>query len=192
MPLSLEVICCPNCFSNHSSNIFTDHRIAGQLGKTIISVGQCDNCGFIFNTPRPTLDEIDRFYSSAMTASGQIYQDESSQGHYPKLMINRAQFLNNISSINKNLKALDIGCGNGGFIKAVKTQFPNLHISGIDPSLQAVKNCINANLDVSQNGVEDLGSSGIDCEYDLISIISVLEHIPNPKLALTKISNLYL
>lgn len=78
---------------------------------------------------------------------------------------------------NKAVKILDIGCGYGQTLIALrKAEYEN--ISGIDISEEAVKYCVENNLDVVQ--ISDIASFADrnQNQYDYLIMSHVLEHLP--------------
>jgi 2-polyprenyl-3-methyl-5-hydroxy-6-metoxy-1,4-benzoquinol methylase len=87
------------------------------------------------------------------------------------------QWLATHHTLPKTGKLLDIGCGNGAFLKAFGARYPEWRMSGLelDSRNQRVIEAI--------PGVEALHVGKIDSlkdSFDLIVIIHALEHIPNP------------
>lgn len=76
-----------------------------------------------------------------------------------------------------NGRALDVGCGNGQFLKAFGAAYPGWRLSGteFDGKYRAIVEAL--------PGVEKLHTeplSDLPVGFDLISLIHVLEHIENP------------
>jgi len=93
--------------------------------------------------------------------------------------------------INKNCSILDIGCGLGQNLLALKKLgFSNL--TGIDISIKAVEHCKKNGLNVSLiNNIKDLA---IEKKYDFIIMSHILEHIERNEIinTLKHIRNNYL
>ena len=72
---------------------------------------------------------------------------------------------------------LDIGCGDGRFLKEVQNSYGNKRLLGIDASQKAIELArrINPALEFVQQNI--LGSS-ITSDYDFATLLDVLEHIP--------------
>lgn len=72
---------------------------------------------------------------------------------------------------------LDIGCGNGSFLRSFNKQFPDWNLYGYE------QNDSNRNLILGQNGVQDFFSE-LSCtitqQFDIISMIYVIEHMIDP------------
>lgn len=185
MTLEFEKVKCPLCSTDNDKDLYFDKRMAGASGEVEISVKQCSKCGFIYNSPRLSEIGLNTYYENSDLGSGQVFRDESAKGHYSILHTERANFLK--SSLTQNIKfnLLDIGCGNGGFLNAVIKQIPYCNARGLDPSNLAVKNCKQIDIEVIQGSVNDLSSMNLD--VDIVSMISVLEHLPNPREALKEI-----
>ena len=80
-------------------------------------------------------------------------------------------YLDNYLSDNKSIRILDIGCGLGQTLGALKNRgYKNLE--GIDISDEAVKICKKKGLKVSLKNIDDL-----EKKYDFIFLNHVLEHI---------------
>jgi SAM-dependent methyltransferase len=74
-------------------------------------------------------------------------------------------------------KALDVGCGNGNFLKALSSAYPDWRLSGCE------YNDIYRQDVLAIRGVEAFhagGIGGITGSFDFISLIHVLEHMENP------------
>jgi len=89
-----------------------------------------------------------------------------------------AQWLNEKIKISddENAALLDIGCGNGAFLQEMAARRNNFSLFGQEVNtknrskIEAIKNTSFTEKTINQ----------IDKEFDIISMIHVLEHIPNP------------
>jgi len=72
---------------------------------------------------------------------------------------------------------LDIGCGNGAFLKAFATDHPGWQLTGLElgDKYQAVVEAIPGVKRLHVGSLENL-----DDRFDLIVLIHTLEHIPDP------------
>lgn len=178
----LEDVPCPMCHEGHRRTLYNDRRIGGSLGELPVTVVQCGECGFLFNSPRPNKASLDSYYSDNDLSSGQIYTDETASGHYPKLHAQRAAFLAQLLCGRRGGRLLDLGCGNGGFLQAVAVQLPGWELNGLELSESAVSTCRSRGLRVTRGAI---GTNVLtEQSFDAISMISVLEHLPQPAEAL--------
>lgn len=79
--------------------------------------------------------------------------------------------------------AIDIGCGAGYELAALRTANPSLHLYGVEPNDKLRASCSNLGViskDVAETPVEDA---------DLLVCIDVLEHIPDPETFLAGIAS---
>jgi 2-polyprenyl-3-methyl-5-hydroxy-6-metoxy-1,4-benzoquinol methylase len=75
-------------------------------------------------------------------------------------------------------KVLDIGCGNGGFLKVLQQNFPEIKLYGTEYSSK-YKEIVESIPNVSKMYTCNIDQIS-DNDFELISLIHVLEHIPNP------------
>ena len=125
------------------------------------------------------IDEVKKFSSRAL-------QWWDAEGEFRTLHdINpvRLSYIENVISI-KDKKVLDIGCGGGLLSEAMASQ--GATVTGIDAStsniLIASEHARNNNIKVDYDSctAEEFSSNHVD-EYDLITCMELLEHVPEPE-----------
>ena len=99
-----------------------------------------------------------------------IHPDEASKQKYEKFWLT----LNIKPSEYKNLRILDMGCGNGDFMKYCKSL--GITISGITISKEQADLLKSQNLDVYHGSYRELQSQFIG-KYDIVTFWGSLEHI---------------
>jgi 2-polyprenyl-3-methyl-5-hydroxy-6-metoxy-1,4-benzoquinol methylase len=147
---------------------------------------KCSACGLIYLRTRPT-----------MAALYQIYQDYASTGHMKlpdnlaeakQSPLRRTEFVNEVLSFAtvKSGQWLDVGCGWAALLSNVREH-------GFTPlGIEVTRNCIDyatmqLQIPVSNNQLTDSRVGDNSCQ--VISMVHVFEHIPNPKETLSKIYN---
>jgi 2-polyprenyl-3-methyl-5-hydroxy-6-metoxy-1,4-benzoquinol methylase len=132
---------------------------------------RCEACGYVFDSPRPTLTAIVNFYSAPKKYDGWLVAERSREGLWKRRL---RKLLKN--AVRGNL--LDVGAGIGQFLNLARPHFT--HVSGTEVSETAVRLAKEKyGLDLWQGQIED-------CElpqqsFDTITLFHVLEHVPDPK-----------
>jgi 2-polyprenyl-3-methyl-5-hydroxy-6-metoxy-1,4-benzoquinol methylase len=137
----------------------------------------CQQCGFVYQSPRMTVEELDQFYARSYR---QLYQGEG--GPTSKdlaIQAERADHLLEFTlrSIPKVNKFLDIGSSAGTLLERFKALYQCRAI-GVEPGVAyrqyAQEKGLHVFTDLTEIDAEKIGP------FDLVSMIHVLEHIPDP------------
>jgi len=152
----------------------------------------CKRCGLVFISPVLESDGYNRFYKDLYhlkVKNKGVYRHQKTFDFYSTI----GKFIfNNIYKSedgDRQVKALDIGCGYGHLTNIINGQF-NVDITGIELSNEAADYCRSAyginvlQVDINNYPVESLYG------YDLAIVSAVLEHTLNPKEFLLSVSKL--
>jgi 2-polyprenyl-3-methyl-5-hydroxy-6-metoxy-1,4-benzoquinol methylase len=179
---------CPVCSVDENQTLYRRNKRTGStLGEIEIVVAQCSGCGFVYNCPRVRQSILSNYYYSSSVASGQTYRDEGPHGYYPLLHKARARFFSGFLKKQPSGKLLDVGCGVGGFLQAVSAEIiGDWQLLGLEPSMEASKQA-RANGYTVETAIlaEDVFSPS---SFDAISLVSVLEHLPDLHQAIKSVS----
>ena len=179
------VASCPLC--NESQSVQFDQRdsrgyqVTNQL---------CMNCGLVYQSPRMTESELDTFYRHEYR---QIYQGSEDPGKIDLTVQQaRAKVLVNILKevgIEKVQRFADIGSSSGLLLERIRDEY-QCQIVGIEPGRAYRDYTEKRGLKVydTLKAAEDAGEP----VFDLISLIHVLEHIPDPIRYLKNLREKYL
>jgi SAM-dependent methyltransferase len=166
-----KVETCPLCEADQYSNfmICKDHMVSGES----FALTQCKNCGFIFTNPRPSSENASKYYESPEYISHNDKPRSLFQLSYSVLRTYSNNRKNRIiRSYVENGRLLDIGCGTGSFLKAMKSN--GWEIQGVESNNTA------KSLAVKQLGI-DIFDSLLDIPpkktYNAITLWHVLEHL---------------
>lgn len=140
---------------------------------------ECEHCHLLYTTPRPSADEIGRYYQSQNYFSHQ----ENKRGFIPKLyeVIKKMNIKHKYELAAAGVlrdhvgKMLEIGCGVGDFLHYCEHQ--GWQCYGAEPSEDAVKilrRRSNAEI-VRPEQIERFP----DASFDMICMWHVLEHVDN-------------
>ena len=160
---------CPICNNNNNKIHFI---------KDELIILKCDACSFYF----VDLENWKHPYSNTDYYSSDDLITDPSQLEFIKHRVD--QILKYITTGD----GVDLGCGKG----EVTVQLANkgFNMTGIDDSLNTINNLIEIHKSVNWecNSIEMFLDK---CKkVDLITMYHVLEHIPNPKILINKISNI--
>jgi len=157
---------------------------------------QCNRCAAVFQEPMPTHDEIVRYYPYDYNVYANIppfkhhsntklgvlsYKYNYTHLDVPGLfrlispVISFLRYRDAIKFI-PNGKGLDIGCGNGKFIRDMNSL--GWQFEGVEFNPIAVDICRKAGLKVFHGALHTAAFK--DNSFDLISARHVIEHIPDP------------
>lgn len=165
---------CPICSNNYKHyKDCIDYTVSYETFEIV----NCVKCGFKFTNPRPTANEIDKFYDSP----AYISHSNSKKGVVNKIYqfirkISLTKKLNIVASLNPiNKNILDIGCGTGEFLNRISIN--GYGATGIEPNIKAREKAIkNYNLNIlPEEGISSLPKNN----YGIISMWHVLEHVHN-------------
>jgi 2-polyprenyl-3-methyl-5-hydroxy-6-metoxy-1,4-benzoquinol methylase len=167
------------------------------LADGLFALFRCKWCGCIFQHPFPDSAALAKFYPQEYWWSENLPQENRWARLFRRLekayreFVTRdhARFLNQcaLGQPGSERLLLDIGCGNGTFLH-VAQEF-GFHPHGMDVSAQAVE------IARGQYGIEmrqgEIGNPVWDGKrFDFITMFHVLEHLPDPRIALEYVRGL--
>ncbi len=146
----------------------------------------CSACGTLFANPRPTQEQLDRFYS--VSDSSKFWVEEFfmpfAEARRQKIFIPRAkQFAKDFSEYHDK-RIGDIGAGFGLFLEELKKLWTDSELYAIEPSLDMVSICKNKGLKVIPKMFEDLDEK--DGKFDFLCCFELFEHLSSPRAFLEK------
>jgi SAM-dependent methyltransferase len=173
--LSKEFIPCNLCETNDAE------RLATQRGFPIV---RCRGCGLVYVNPRPPADSLLSLYADYHARNG---GDEASwERLMSRIFRESVDLLNATRNGSRRPRLLDVGCGFGSFVAAMRER--GWDADGVDPSPAVVAAAARKGLPVRLGTLEELrGERGI---YDAVTMFYVLEHLSDPMRALMKASHL--
>jgi 2-polyprenyl-3-methyl-5-hydroxy-6-metoxy-1,4-benzoquinol methylase len=184
--MSLETLeNCPVCNKSSFSNYLNveDYTVSHRE----FTIQQCNACYFLFTNPRPPEDEIGAYYQS----QDYISHHDDAKDLMSKIYTyvrdytigQKVKMINGLSAKKGSL--LDIGCGTGNFVNAMKID--GWQISGTEPDSGARDVAAKR---VGANIFEHIQTSELqDQKFDVITMWHVLEHVHRLNETLDWLSN---
>jgi 2-polyprenyl-3-methyl-5-hydroxy-6-metoxy-1,4-benzoquinol methylase len=171
------IVSCPLC-KHPVSELFDQREFRGHPVINRI----CTSCGFVYQSPRMTQAELDAFYADEYR---QLYQGQ--EGPNPKDLATQKARANHLSTFftehgtrnthhgTRNTEHLDIGCSAGIFLRHFQ-KILGTHPTGIEPGKAYREYAQSQGLTVYAS-LEELPAGK---RFDLISLMHVIEHLPDP------------
>lgn len=144
----------------------------------VFTIVRCDTCGLLYQSPRPAESSIDRLYPAAYEPFQGGFSDD---GYIPRDLRRTVAFVDSIKPGGGRL--LDVGCGVGDFLAALRRSAVSWKMAGVEPSPHAVAVAQQRGLPVQQGTLETAPADS----FDVITLWNVLEHVPDPRATLREI-----
>ena len=173
---------CPICFSNNNKKIVEIYAF---------NYVQCQKCTHVYIDQIPSLEIINSFYrkkNSAINKSpgDDLINTDDFHSRVKNICIPKIEFV--LQSIKKqNPKWVDIGCGIGDLVYAANEL--NCDAIGYDVDEREINHGNKFGSNIALKEITSENASSLIGDADVVSLISVLEHIPNPAKLLKNISN---
>jgi len=181
--MNIEYVKCNLCNNNDTKLLFSKRDKFG-LSDCDFSVVQCRICGLIYVNPRPSEEEIGRFYPDTYSWKETLAAESKITQLIRRLeKIYRYHLLNyEVSKVvettqRKTGKLLDIGCGTGDRLDIFRGL--GFDTYGVEISQSAKYAKEHLGLNVKQGNLFDANYH--DSFFDIITLHNVLEHTHNPQ-----------
>ncbi|MBN1550066.1 class I SAM-dependent methyltransferase [bacterium] len=165
---------CIICGSENPSLLYP-LSLYGQLGAGGVpgNIFQCENCGMIFKRIRGNpVTYYDDTYADAVLKNGKYVRSRSTFSLCHTIL--EHECIQQIMQTSDPV-SLDIGCGAGSFLEVVRSC--GFDAEGLDVSPMLADKARGKGFRVY---VGDVESIELTRKYDLITMIDILEHLPNP------------
>lgn len=166
---------------NKHQSVTTASRILNEpLGKS-----QCNSCGFVQRTRIEFLGLTDYYEQDYATYYERPGTDLFHKKRYAAIVDWMKSYLDPASPLKKQI---DIGCGQGWAMEAIREYYPGSVIEGLEPSHYNVKIAREKGFRIYEGKMEDTEvESG---SYDLVFSNNVIQHVNNAKAFLLQLKTL--
>ncbi len=176
---------CNICTSKNLDLLFSNAiNSTARLEKIPTDVQICKNCGHVFlNYSFLKNTDLEKYYQN----NNPFEKVEELDVSHRNMRNEQVNFvLNNINQDYSHFKFLDIGCGSGFYLKLLKDK--KLYCEGVERS-DLMCSMISSYYDIkcTNTSFEELK---LNNKFDVVSMITVIEHLYDPKKCLLKIKEL--
>ena len=167
---------CPCCLGTELRYLFSKHELKHSI---------CARCEFVFMNPYPAGDLLDRIYNTAYYPAVRRYIElpkakagnAASLFSFPEPVLER--IIERVAAAAPSGKWLEVGGGLGSFAKLAQTRLPEWSVYLNDLNRDSIAFAEEAyQLRTIAGGTDAIAAAGI--AFDVISMISALEHVPEP------------
>lgn len=183
-------------FDDRSSFVSFDCLACGSSGskfefeKNGFQYCSCQQCLTLFVNPRPSLNDLLRFYKDSPSASFWINQffKPVAEVRREKIFRPRAEFVCATLPQYREGVVGDIGAGFGLFLEELANIWPKAKLVAIEPSEEQATLCRNKGLEVQCAALEEV--KGLKERFDLMTAFELFEHLFDPCRFLTSVHRL--
>jgi SAM-dependent methyltransferase len=195
----VERVSCDGCGADDPHRLFE----AGDTlhhGPGTFSVVRCRGCGLVYVSPRPTPDELPRYYPGDAYEPHQEAYEGAPGGRadairrwlfapHPGGLRRRLARAHNVLSHRVFVadapgRVLDVGCGTGGYLRT--WQRLGWRVEGVEPvAAAAARAAATLGAPVHVGSIDDVVLP--DRAYDHVTMCHSLEHVPAPRRALARL-----
>ena len=175
---------CPVCSSNNIKKISRVKKETGYFKKKIfVTLRICQNCSFVFQSPRILKSYLDRYYKKSNNASGKTFFLENKRNYKYGLNYRRFDFLKaNTNYVNKKkISIIEIGSSSNVFLNLFNDK--RFDLNAVEPSKQKKIKTIKQYNEVFEK-------IKFKKRFDIIASFHTLEHIYDINIFLQKISEI--
>jgi 2-polyprenyl-3-methyl-5-hydroxy-6-metoxy-1,4-benzoquinol methylase len=178
----MEYVNCNNCGMDHTQVLFKK-KDKFSIVKEEFSVVKCQTCGLLYVNPRPSQEEMSRFYPETYSWKETLGADSIftkwvrrlEKGYRYHLLKDEVSKIVKFTRRNVG-KVLDIGCGTGDRLDVCRSH--GFETLGVEMSNSADYAKEQLKLNVVKG---DLFSAHLSDEYfDVVTLYNVLEHTHDP------------
>ncbi len=168
---SIPCVACGSCQIKHD---FDKHGFA---------FGLCQECGTLYQTPRPPKSDFEAFYRDSVSSNywAEVFFPAVAEARREKIFSPRVERLALICE-KQGLavkRLIDVGAGYGIFLDEWRKRVPETQLVAVEPSASLAEKCRAKGFEVAESIAERVG-----VEYegfaDLVVCFEVLEHVYEP------------
>jgi len=187
-PDQLVTVNCDLCGSNENATIASK---AGVVYDHVFHIVRCSQCGHVFVNPRLSDETIEALYDEEYY-QGRGFDRTIDYAEHLEGDALQERFRDEILTLReaagslRDVSILDIGCGSGGLVRALRAY--GADAAGFDTSASAQRLCKQYATPMVATTLDEL--YGSNRRYDIVTAVEVIEHTFSPLAFLESISRL--
>ena len=185
-PIEVEATVCLACGSSEAIVVASGKDYLHETSDQEYRFCQCSACGHLYLNPRPTISEISRIYPAEYATFTKRFGRADSILAKIKDRVLLGRFSAFSERVSDTMSLMDVGCGDGRFLLALRKRYPKAKLTALDWSF-------------GPSVAEELAAAGIqtiageietaefpDETYDVITMNQLIEHVWDVRLVLER------
>ena len=157
-------------------------RLVGEFKKNGFAYSSCQDCGTLFQSPRPPIAAFEAFYRDSVSSRywAEEFFPAVAEARREKIFRPRVERLADLCR-TKNIsveRLIDVGAGYGIFLDEWRKANPSTQVLAVEPSESLAVECRSKGFEVVEDIAENV--SGYNNHADLVVCFEVLEHVYDP------------
>lgn len=144
-------------------------------------VESCKDCGFVYTNPRMSAKSLEKYYSRNYRLEGLAVPkslEEFLGESYKEIWFSKGRDVNLVLAEKSGGRLLDVGCASGSLLWLAKEK--GFAVKGVEVGRASAEFATNVlGIEVFCGQLEDARFR--DGEFDVITMIHSLEHVPDPR-----------
>lgn len=172
---------CSNCNSSSFSSIASGRDYIYHGTEDVFTYVQCDDCQHFYLNPRPAIDQLSLMYPENYGTFSNRFQGRTNILARVKVLVNRKRLKSVLAQLPVGGRILDVGCGNGELLIALREIRPDLELFGLDwhfplATRQALES---REIHLLESALETADLPPVP--FDLIIMLQLIEHLWEPE-----------
>jgi SAM-dependent methyltransferase len=157
-------------------------ELVREFEKNGFAYSSCQNCGTLFQSPRPSIEAFEAFYRNSVSSRywAEEFFPAVAEARREKIFRPRVDRLRNLCSAKAIVveQLIDVGAGYGIFLDEWRNSNPVTQLLAVEPSALLAAECREKGFEVVEEIAENV--SGYNNYADLVVCFEVLEHVYDP------------
>ncbi|MGR9134488.1 class I SAM-dependent methyltransferase [Rhizobium leguminosarum] len=178
---------CSSCGSQASTIVATGQDYIYHGTEDNFRYVRCGGCGHFYLNPRPDISQLSLMYPANYGTFSNRFQGRANLLGRIKTIVNRKRLKGVVAHLPSGGRVLDVGCGNGELLIALRQARPDLELFGLDWHFPVE----------TRNSLESQGIGLIEAPleaaelpaqpFDFIIMLQLIEHLWEPEESLRRL-----